>query len=486
MTQTKISGNSKKISTEQKINSFVFSSARNSLSAYSILIDSSYILAPHIARLINALERVERGELRRLMVFMPPRHGKTKQASEIFPSWYLGRNPDKQVISCTYSQGLADDYGRSVRDNMRDDYYGLVFPECRLRSDGASIRRLQTENGGVYYGVGVGGSVTGRGAHLLLIDDAVKGRKEADSETLRRRLKNWYQSVARTRLMPNASIVIIQTRWHEDDLAGYLLREHLHENWEIIEMPALDANGRALWPESFDEKVLESTRKSISEREWNALYMQRPSGDDGDYFKRPWFNRYDELPSDLHFYGASDYAVTDSAGDFTEHGIFGVDSHENIYVVDWWSGQTSPDVWIESQIDLILKHKPLRWLGESGPIRRSIEPFLRKRMLERSGYCHLEWVASIGDKPTRSRAFQARASMGKVFLPNTVWGDDLISQLLRFPAGLNDDKVDVCSLFGMAIDKTIGKISPARHNEAKIGDYDGMFEKHEVETWRTA
>ena len=155
----------------------------------------------------------------------------------------------------------------------------------------------------------------------------------------------------------------------------------------------------------------------------------------------------------MNKYAASDYAVTDGDGDFTEHGVIGIDQNMNIYVIDWWYGKTTSDVWIDAKCDLIIKHSPNVWFGESGVIRRSIEPFLMRRLQERHAYCNIEWLSSVSDKTSRARAIQARASMGKVFFPkHAEWKDHVMTQLLRFPAGKHDDAVDVLSLFGRGLE----------------------------------
>jgi predicted phage terminase large subunit-like protein len=263
---------------------------------------------------------------------------------------------------------------------------------------------------------------------------------------------------------------MILTRWHEDDLAGRILPTNWDGEsgriegrdgrvWHVLCLPAIadrpdDPLGRAigdvLWPEWFSKNHFAPFMSN--RRTWSSLYQQKPSPDDGDYFKSAWFASYNVLPHGLNYYGASDYAVTDGGGDYTEHGIFGVDFNGNVYVVDWWSGQTTSDIWIESQCDLIIKYEPLMWFGESGVIRRSIEPFMMSRMSARRAYCTIEWMASISDKPTRARNIQALASMGKVYFPETAsWKDRVITQLLKFPAGKYDDAVDVVSLIGRGL-----------------------------------
>ncbi len=173
-------------------------------------------------------------------------------------------------------------------------------------------------------------------------------------------------------------------------------------------------------------------------------------------------------------YGASDYAVTDGNGDFTEHGMFGIDANNNIYVADWWRGQTTSDVWIETKCDLILKYSPHCWFGEAGPIRRAIEPFLMRRMQQREAYCRIEWLASIADKPTRARPIQAMASMGKVFFPkNAPWKAELLGQLLRFPAGTRDDGVDVLSMIGRGLEHVRGNKTKKQERAERHNSYMG-------------
>jgi predicted phage terminase large subunit-like protein len=209
--------------------------------------------------------------------------------------------------------------------------------------------------------------------------------------------------------------------------------------------------GERLWPEWFTDDMVATAKMDI--RAWNALYQQDPVPSDGDYFERTDFQEYDVAPQGLHIYGASDYAVTDGAGDYTEHGIFGLDFNNDIFVIDWWREQSSSDVWIEKQCDLISIYKPLIWFGESGPIRKAIEPFLKRRMQERMVPCRLEWLPSIHDKVVRARPFQARCSMGKVYVPKKApWLADLMTQLMKFPNGKYDDGVDVCSLIGRGLE----------------------------------
>jgi predicted phage terminase large subunit-like protein len=399
------------------------------------------------------LEAVARGEIKRLMICMPPRHGKSELASRRFPAWFLGRNPSKQVIAASYNSDLANDFGREVRNIVASPEFQNLF-KVDLAEDSKAANRWHTNGGGMYVAAGVGTAITGRGADILLIDDPFKDRKEADSELQRKTVWDWYTSTAYTRLMPGGAVIVINTRWHDDDLSGRLLYEQDGggDKWEVLSLPAIK-DDKALWPEWYPLERLEQIRSVLPARDWNALYQQNPIPDEGDYFKLDWFGDYDELPEKLTIYGASDYAVTDGDGDYTEHGVFGVDFNKNIYVLDWWRGQTSSDVWIDKKCDLIVKHKPSCWFGEAGPIRRAIEPFMMSRLTQRNAFCRIEWLPSVSDKATRARSIQGVASMGKVFFPkNAAWKGDVLSQMIRFPAGKHDDSVDVMSLIGRGLE----------------------------------
>jgi predicted phage terminase large subunit-like protein len=423
------------------------------------------------------------------MIFMPPRHGKSELASRRFPAWYLGRNPRKQIIAASYNSDLASDFGRDVRNIVAAPQFGAVFGKVTLAADSQAANRWHTNSGGAYVAAGVGTAVTGRGADVLLIDDPLKDREEADSETTRERVWNWYTSTAYTRLMPGGAVVLIQTRWHEDDLAGRLLEAQKAggDKWEVLELPAISGDGEALWPQWYPIPALERIRAAIGARDWSALYQQRPQPDEGTYFQRDWFRRYRDLPPALHHYGASDFGVTEH-GDFTEHGVFGLAPNDDIYIVDWWHGQTTADVWIDAQLDLIQARKPLAWFGEAGVIRRATEPFMLKRSRERKVFCRFEWVASIQDKAARARAFQARASQGKVWLPEGPVGDRILDQLLRFPTGKHDDVVDACGLIGRVIDETHPAIARPEAGDKPKDRWAEAFKRGRSQTdeWKTA
>lgn len=455
--------------------------SRRSLLSFTKYTNEVYQIARHHELIADKLEAVERGEIDRLMVFMPPRHGKSELASKRFPAWCLGKNPMRQIIAASYNSELASDFGRNVRNIVGSPEFTEVFADVSLATDSAAANRMNTNKGGAYVAAGVGTAITGRGANIALIDDPLKDREEADSQRRRDLVWDWYRSTLFTRLMPGGAVVLIQTRWHEDDLAGRLL-EAEGDQWDVLDLPAISKQNEALWPEWYPLPVLERIKATIGPREWSALYQQQPQPDEGTYFQRDWFKTWDRLP-DLRYYGTSDYAVTDGGGDYTVHTIWGVDASGALYRVDQWRGQTTADVWIEEKLNLIAKYKPLAWFGEAGVIRKAIEPMLKRRMLERRVHCRLEWIPSVADKPTRARAFQAMASMGRVFMEPAA---DL-SEFLVFPAGKHDDEVDTASLMGMVMDQAHPAIMAVKEQRRTPGDrWERALNREEDDSsWKT-
>lgn len=436
--------------------------------------------APHHRLIARKLEAVERGEITRLMITMPPRHGKSMLASEFFPAWYLGRNSDHSVVMATYAQDLADDFGRKVKNQIEDAAFGDIFTGVGLADDSKSVKRFHIEENdeiieggfehslkqrGSFYAVGVGGPLTGRGAHLLLIDDPVKNREDADSEIIRKKTKDWYTSTAYTRLMPGGRVVIIQTRWHEEDLSGWLLAEHKHEGWEVLNLPAIDKDGRALWPEQYDVTALNRIKLAIGARDWSALYQQEPTPEEGNYFRANWLRPYDKAPAldTMRVYGGSDYAVTADGGDWTVHAVVGIDPEGRMYLLDLWRKQAASDVWVEAFCDLVRQWKPLGWAEENGQIKSGVGPFLEKRQRERKAYVAREQFPTRGDKAVRAQSIRGRMALEGLYVPhNATWFPDLRSELLSFPAGKHDDQVDALGLVGQLLDKMSLGRGPAK------------------------
>lgn len=442
--------------------------AQQSLASFIEYLDIGFIPALHHRRLIAELEAVERGETKRLMVFMPPGSAKSTYSSVLFPPWFMGRAPQHSILGASNTTELAETFSRRVRNIVASQSYRAVFG-LAIADDAGGAGHWENTQGGEFFAAGVGSAIAGRRADLGLIDDPIRTREEADSERIRQKHWEWYLNDFLPRLKPGARQILIQTRWHEDDLGGRILEREANL-WRVIKLPMLAtagdpidrAVGERLWPEWFTDEMIEQARRDT--RSWNALYQQEPVPDEGDYFKRDWFGSYDIPPANLHVYGASDYAVTEGGGDFTEHGVCGVDANMNLYVLDWWYGQTQADRWIETELDLIVQHSPLVWFGEGGPIRRSIEPFLARRMQERNAFCRLEWLPSINDKEIRARAIQALASVKSVNFPRSApWREHVEKQLLQFPSGKYDDAVDVLSLIGRGLEH----VRPAKRPAAK-------------------
>jgi predicted phage terminase large subunit-like protein len=419
---------------------------------------------------------------------MPPRHGKTKLSSHLFPAWFVGKHPEKSIIVATYGEKFAWDHGRAVRDLIESPLYRQVFPNTRLKTGSASQERLETEQGGILFFLGRGSGATGRGADVILLDDPVKDRKEADSPTIRNDLWQWYTQVLQTRLMTKAgAIVIIATRWGEDDLIGRLTDPQNSyysvgeaQKWRVIDMPALardkDVLGRAvgepLWPERFDRDYLDTIRET-DVRGFQALYQGRPTPEEGSFFKAVSLRTYSKMTvmparEKLRFYAASDHAVSLEQGrDKTCLMVVGVDEHDQIWVQpDLFWEQADTNTVVERMVNLMEKYNPLFWWAGKDHISKSIGPFLRIRMLERRVFCTIDEITAVSDKQTRAQSMQARMAMMKVVFPGFVrWWAEAHDQLLKFPQGAHDDFVDTLSLFGIGLYKQRAHRLPAKEKK---------------------
>ncbi len=436
--------------------------------------------APHHRLLIEKLQGIADGTIHRLMIFMPPGHAKTTYAAVLFPPYYYTQYPQRNIIAASHTQKFSERTGRKVRAIVASTEFAEIA-QFGLSDESQAAGEWETSRGGEYFAVGVGGAVTGRRADVAIIDDPIKGREVADSLVQREFLWEWYLSDLHTRLKPEAAIVLIQTRWHEDDLSGRLLAEMDAggERWEVINLPALaeadDVLGRkpgeALWPTYIPLEQLENERNTQTVRNWSALYQQRPAPEEGDFFKRDWLRWYDKPPKrgQMNIYGASDFAVTAGGGDYTVHGVIGVNPADDIYILDWWREQTESDTWVEALLDLRDRWKPWDWALEKGQIGKSVGPFLHKRMQERRVYGSYKQYSSAHDKATRAQAIRARMSMGKVYFPrNASWVDALVDELLHFPTGKFDDQVDVLSLFGRMLTRMSKGQVPPKKRRLKI------------------
>lgn len=431
-----------------------------------------YAHGPHHAIIGDALDDVERGKIKRLMIFAPPRHMKSELASKRFVARYIGKHPTHQVINACHTQELADDFGHDVRSILKSEEFAHVFDgKVELAADSQAQSKWRTNQGGIYVTVGVGGPLTGRGAHLAIIDDPIKGDKDAQSEGKREDLWKWYTKVLMTRQMPDAAIILICTRWHEDDLAGRLLKAMKEggDQWHVISLPAITQNAQgqdvALWPDPlwWPLQKLYALRKMLQARggtrDWLCLYQQQPTADAGTHFHRQFYdpNRYTVRPAVLTIYMTGDFAVTPNKGDFTELAVWGVSDTHDVYVLDWWYGKTSSDVWVDMMLAKFAQWNPLYFVGEQGVIRRAVEPFLMLRMREPGRTpCSLEWLPGArgdGDKTAKlinATSFHGMSSMGRIHFPHLEWAERVIDQLVKFDVGSAepDDAVDACGLIG--------------------------------------
>lgn len=427
----------------------------------------------------TALEAVERGDIDRLIIEAPPRHTKSELASRRFPAWFLGRHPNEQIITATYNAEMAADFGRDVRNIVDSTLCRNIFPQLSLRPDSRAANRWHTTQGGIYVAAGVGSALTGRGGHLAIIDDPFKGRAEADSEAHRAAVWDWYRAVFLTRLMPGGRIILVATRWAEDDLTGRILQtaEKTGEKWHRISLPAIDEDGKALWPKWYPLKALEKLKATLGPRDWLSLYQQRPTAFEGIFFQREWMRYYEQAPEGLSTYISADFAVSESSGDFTEIGVWGVDETGAVYLLDWWYGQETADVWIEQILDRVDRFEPLALISETGQIRRAVEPFLARAMRDSNRYVMREWLPHAANKSAHARSFQAIMANGRVHFPETDWAERVLNQLLKFPSGRRDDAVDVCSLFARYIHRTWGQKAHEPTKPKTLGESKGVLIK---------
>jgi len=415
----------------------------------------------------------------RLMLFMPPRHGKSTLASVAFPAWHLGRNPEHEFISCSYSGSLAMSFSRKVRHQLREPNYKNVFSDASLDPTSQSVESWLTTKGGGYVAAGVGGGITGKGAHVLVIDDPVKNREDAESEYSRDSVWDWYTSTAYTRLAPGGGILVILTRWHDDDLAGRLLAAAADgaDDWEVVKYPAIAEQdeefrleGEALHPERYDVPSLTKIQKAIGPRDWSALYQQNPVADEGDYFNRDMINYYDEADLDytrLRYYCAWDLAIGQrERNDYSVGLVVAVDEYDRLYVVDCVRGKWDGFELVERILDLYETWRPGVVGIEKGHIEMALGPFLEKRVRERrlnEAYFR-DLKTGRRDKEARARAIQGRMQQGMVYFPKEpLWVGPLIAELLRFPNGVHDDQVDALAWIGLMMTEFATFIEPIEH-----------------------
>ena len=456
--------------------------------------------AAHHKALLDLCERLERGETRRAMVFMPPGSAKSTYASVVFPSWFMGRKKRRNVILGTYASELARKMGRRMRSIVRQKAYHDIFgvgldPESRAADEFA------LSNGNEFMGGGLLSGITGNRADGFVIDDPIKNRQDAESDLIRQRTADEFEDTVRTRLKPNGWVLMILTRWHEDDLAGRILPDGWDGEtgvfmckdgleWEVLciqaEAEANDPLGRTpgemLWPEWFGRDPDFWTAAKRNHRTWSALYQQRPAPADGTFFRREWFRRY--RPADIEGkafqrYLTSDHAPTDGDdSDPTVCRVWGIDAERDVYLLDGFSHRATMDLTADRIVGnlkdqlrdpnrpamegLIRKHRPFAWFPEDDNNWKSAAPFILRRMREEGVLTRVEPISPHGaDKAAKAQSFQGLAAMGRVFIPEGPEGDAIIDQMVKFPAAAHDEEVDVAGIIGRAIDMAHPAIVPA-------------------------
>lgn len=447
-----------------------------------------YTAREHHRYLMNIMERVASGELLRVIISCPPQTGKSEIVTRRFMSWMIGKFPWLQLIMGTYSQDFADDKGGEVRETLESDEFKGIFPACRLQTGSRAKKRMVTTAGGGLRFVGRGGAATGRPANGWILDDILKNDVEADSPTIREQAWQWFTKVCFSRLQATTFVVIMATRWHDDDVIGRLTDTanpcydaEEAKNWLVINIPAeLDAfwaaefgrtEGEALWPERQPLTLLASAKR-LNPRGYQALYLGKPAPDEGDYFKREWLVGYtmDQLPKYLRVYGASDHALTEAQeNDANVIGSFGVDANDEIWIFpDLAWGRWETDVTVEELINQFQAHRPQLWFAEDEHIRKAIGPFLRKRMRETKTYTTIAPIRPTRSKTARARSIQGRLQMKMVHFPREAgWWPDAQHELLRFPRGIHDDFVDFLALVGLGLDTMAAATEPTANDNAK-------------------
>jgi hypothetical protein len=431
-------------------------------------------VAHHHRVLLDAIQKCIETPYGRLMIFMPPGSAKTTYTSVVAPTWAMGRWPGFKVVATSYSQIPADRFSKRARQITRSQDFRAIF-STGLQQGSTAVGEWSLDNDSTMLASGLLGSITSSRADLGIIDDPVSGREDADSELMRRKTRQAYDDDFLTRLKPRASIILMQTRWHLDDLAGSILPEDYAgesgmiecrdgQTWMVLNIPARaersdDPLGRKpgeyLWPEWFGPKhwaIYEN-----NDRTWNALYQQRPNSSTGGFYSREMFSRYDKTPAGLNWVLSTDFAVTkktlETHPDFTYHVLGGFDADGDIWIETARKSQKKTGVTVNTGLNIAQAYGASEWLIEKGTILNAVEDTIETKIDERMG---TDKEVAIGivpmnsgqDKIAKQAAFQAKAEAGQVHVKTGPAGDALIAHLCAFPFGRYDDGLDACGQLG--------------------------------------
>ena len=419
----------------------------------------TFIGGRHHARMADAFERVARGECKRLIINMPPRHTKSEFASYLLPAWFLGKFPHKKVIQASHTAELAVGFGRKVRNLVDTETYRMLFPDLNLASDSKAAGRWNTSKGGDYFAIGIGGAVTGKGADVLIIDDPHSEQEAALAEInpdIYDKTYEWYTSGPRQRLQPGGAIVIVMTRWSKRDLTGQVLKAAAQrggDEWEVIEFPAILPSGNPLWPEFWSMKELQALKEELPNSKWQAQYQQAPTSDTSAIIKREWWKTWDsDVPPKCEFLLQSwdtafektqraDYSALTTWGVFYQPDDNGVEQ-ANIILLNAFRDRmefpalkrTAVEEWKEWEPDSVIIEK-----------KASGAPLIYE--MRAMGIPVQEFTPSRGnDKISRLNAVSDLFASGRVWAPATHWAEEVIEEVASFPGGEHDDYVDSTSL----------------------------------------
>ena len=416
---------------------------------------AAFIHGKHHEIMADAFERVARGELKRLIINMPPRHTKSEFASYLLPAWFLGQYPDKKIIQTAHTAELAVGFGRKVRNLVNSKDYKRIFPDVSLQSDSKAAGRWNTNKGGEYFAIGVGGAVTGKGADLLIIDDPHSEQEGASADVnVFNRTYEWYTSGPRQRLQPNGSIVVVMTRWHQKDLTGKVVDASVKrggsDQWEVIELPAILPSGKPLWSQFWSLQELESLKAELPSSKWMAQYQQDPTAEEGALVKREWWKEweYQEPPQCEFIIQSWDTAFLKSErADYsacTTWGVFYRESEEDgryapqIILLDAHKERLEFPELKKVAMDKYSFYKPDAFIVEA---KAAGMPLIFE--LRQMGIPVQEYTPSRGnDKISRVNAVSDLFASGVVWAPQTRWAEEVIEEFAAFPNAEHDDLVD--------------------------------------------
>ncbi len=417
----------------------------------------SFILGRHHQRMADAFERVANGTCKRLIINMPPRHTKSEFASYLLPAWFLGKYPDKKVIQCSNTGELAVGFGRKVRNLVDSDVYHEIFPKLTLQADSKAAGRWNTSKGGDYFAIGVGGTVTGKGADVLIIDDPhseQEAKQAVSTPEIFDSVYEWYTSGPRQRLQPGGAIVIVMTRWALRDLTGQVIRsaaQRAGEDWEVIEFPAIMPSGNPLWPEFWSLSELEALREELPNSKWQAQYQQNPIGNESAIVKRDWWKWWekDNPPNCDYILQTWDTAFEKTQrADYSAGTTWGVwtndedNSTPNIILLGTYKRRAE---YPELKKDVLREYNEYEPDGVLIEKKASGAPLIYE--LRAMGIPVQEFTPGKGqDKIARLNAVSDIIASGKVWVPRTRWAEELVDEVAAFPSGEHDDLVDATTL----------------------------------------